>query len=853
MIRHPKTALPWLRPSHILALGWFSYSLGAHHNSGLNLPYSLSRGDAQALAVSALCLCLAMAWRAHLRFRCSIHLIALCCVYLSLSAALITQSHERRSEDQLDIDTISLFNRDEIMRGVIRDVRRSGRSVSLTVAISERLKRSGGAQKQYHHHHLKHPFTIAWRAERLSWKARRGDRVWLIGRVTPISGSPAPELFDASAWWRRRDVVARGRGRALLAQPHEVTDPVDELITRSRDSLLQILDRRPSPGSALVRGLTLGDSSLIQREALSQIRALGLGHLLAVSGLHVGIFAGMVGGLFYLVSIWAGALNLSRWSALGAVIGAWSYVSLAGWPISAQRAAWMISIWAISSWAWESMSSATAVWLAGWLLILFRPSLSAEMGLQLSLAATLSLCAWSSPTRYLDRYRRLEKRLSTSSISVILLDRCLSFMRLSARIAWTTWLMTIPILCWHFGEISMLSPISNMVITPLIATLYLPLVLLSGLLCFFTTYPLELVCIIGDHLIALLDFTPPKTTFMLTTGRYGAVPLGLIALAWAVSSTLERTAMKHYAARLLLDPRIVIEHRGPHVIERQSRARCMKRASISCVVGALLTTLIIVHRPHQATVRFLYVGQGDATLISNGAGDHAMFDVGPVHAGAHIAQRLKLKGVSQLEWVAISHLHPDHYGGLLKLLSEIEVKRVIFHGRSPHTLEARALTDQRSTWTHITDLLSDRDIPLETARSRVHDWGGVKLNWLLTQPPESLEENDASLALLVSGETQRILLSGDLERAGEARLRDVWRRGGYDQQPLSIWQADHHGSATSTLPETLRLLDPKLVVLSLDGTHRFGFPHPQTLSRLAQRGTPWLRLDLHGDFTSVIK
>ena len=361
------------------------------------------------------------------------------------------------------------------------------------------------------------------------------------------------------------------------------------------------------------------------------------------------------------------------------------------------------------------------------------------------------------------------------------------------------------------------------------------------------------MCVIGDHLIALLEFTPPKTSFMLTTGRYGAIPLSLIALAWATSSTLARTSVSHYAARLLLDPRIMIEHRGPHASQRQARVRCMKRIAISCLVSALLTTFAIVHRPHQAMVRFLYVGQGDATLIINGAGDHAMFDVGPPHAGVHIAQRLKLSGVSQLEWVAISHLHPDHYGGLVGLLSEIRVKRVVFHGRPPHALKARELTASKSMWTQIKNLLKDREIPLLTARKYSQDWGDLKLNWLLTQPAQDLDENDASLGLLVSGKTQRILLSGDLERAGEARLRDAWRREGYDRHPLSIWQADHHGSATSTLPETLRLLDPQLVVFSLDGTHRFGFPHPQTLSRLAQRSIPWVRLDIHGDFTTVIK
>ena len=130
-------------------------------------------------------------------------------------------------------------------------------------------------------------------------------------------------------------------------------------------------------------------------------------------------------------------------------------------------------------------------------------------------------------------------------------------------------------------------------------------------------------------------------------------------------------------------------------------------------------------------------------------------------------------------------------------------------------------------------------------------WSDLELTWVLASPPQHLSENDASLALLVTGSSARVLLSGDLERQGERLLRDAWRdaRLGRGRGTLTAWQADHHGSATSTLPESLELLNPRLVVLSLDGAHRFAFPHPQTIRRLAERAHLRVRLDLHGDLT----
>ena len=131
-------------------------------------------------------------------------------------------------------------------------------------------------------------------------------------------------------------------------------------------------------------------------------------------------------------------------------------------------------------------------------------------------------------------------------------------------------------------------------------------------------------------------------------------------------------------------------------------------------------------------------------------------------------------------------------------------------------------------------------------------WGHLSLEWLFGPPPTDLSENDASLALLISSmdqPRQRALLSGDLEAAGEKRLRRVWREGSLDVTSLTIWQINHHGSSTSTEVETVNQLHPHHAVLSLDGEHRFSFPHPSTIRTLTESGVRRHRLDIEGDVT----
>ena len=93
-----------------------------------------------------------------------------------------------------------------------------------------------------------------------------------------------------------------------------------------------------------------------------------------------------------------------------------------------------------------------------------------------------------------------------------------------------------------------------------------------------------------------------------------------------------------------------------------------------------------------------------------------------------------------------------------------------------------------------------------------------------------------------------LLLSGDLERAGEARLREWWGRRWEVSAPPAVlaWHANHHGSRTSTQRETLELLRPRLVLLSLGWLNGFQFPHPETLARLRWAGASAPRTDLNG-------
>jgi competence protein ComEC len=259
--------------------------------------------------------------------------------------------------------------------------------------------------------------------------------------------------------------------------------------------------------------------------------------------------------------------------------------------------------------------------------------------------------------------------------------------------------------------------------------------------------------------------------------------------------------------------------------------------------------------PGDLVIRVLDVGQGDATLVTNGRST-ALIDGGP--DGKQLGVQLDRLGLGRdttIDLVILSHAHSDHYMGLRELFSSARRLRIryFFENRdvSPNkTLkQLRDSVIARANRGELT--YRDSDDPCNDGRPvcRIAMTGGAHLD-LLRPDPAARDVNDRSSAVKIvaadSGFT--MWLAGDAEHEAIAWFDST----DYDRQPgmdVDVLKADHHGSCNGVTARYLAELSPARVIASLGTENDYGHIHEQAKATYRAAGVPWYRTDRNGTVT----
>ena len=659
---------------------------------------------------------------------------------------------------------------------------------------------------------------------------RYGDRVIVRGapqKPEPIDG------FDYPAYLQSHGITA-----TMFAVDAQVVGEGGTLwrkwVYSLRNRLNDSIDRSmPYPESALAAAVLLGKRDSLPDELAEEFRGAGAAHLLAISGLHVGVLLAVVAGS----AAWLlGRQRPTYLIVAGAAV--WLYALVAGAPPSALRAAAMGSVYLAALGFGRPSSVLPALALAAALMTAVSPGLVRQISFQLSFAAVagiaLVLALWGG---------RLNWGVSPAAgWGKAVMGWAVSLAVVSVAATLATW----PLVAATFGEVALLGVPASLLTVPVMAPLIVTAAGSAALGVVAPPLGAALGWIAAAPAAWLIGVVSVFPSWTVNVGQLG-LPL---ILTWYGALGAALLAARPYGTRRLRKSAVGITA----WITDAWRGRAVTRLSLpaprfSIPAAALLIAAAVVLWLRLADgpdgllrVHFLDVGQGDSTLIVTPSGRQMLIDGGP--DGDVVSQRLSgvlPGGDRSLDVVLMTHLDSDHSQGLLAVLERFAVGAVL---TGPPTADGPVRPEWEQT-------LARKGIsPMEvSAGHRIVLDDGVELEVLNPAPGHPLgDANNDSVAVRLQYGNVSVLLAADMEDEAELRLA-----GSGAEISSTVLKAGHHGSGTSSAQKFLDAVGPEIAVVSAGLDNQYGHPAPEALERLEASVGPQnvYRTDLQGTIEFV--
>jgi competence protein ComEC len=657
-----------------------------------------------------------------------------------------------------------------------------------------------------------------------------GDPIRFVCRLHPIEGYHNPGGYDFQRVMARQGIRVAG----FLEQPDllVLSGPNDTLgkrfsILATRYRVNALIDAHIAPPlNGIARALLTGDQSKIPPEIREAFNQAGVAHLLAFSGLNLGLVGGLAFfSLRFLLSLSERALlylNVRFWAMVGSFIPVLGYALLAGLSPPVSRALLMVTLVFLALLLKKQSDLLNNLALAALILLLLSPASLFRASFQLSFLSVWAI-GYLLPQLWPPASDPRQPQRSWSYRGLLYLWGifCVSLV---------SQLATIPAVTWWFHQISFVGLISNLVLVPLTGVLVVPAGLLAILLS--PVFPWATGFLF-------------KITALLLEGTWG-ITLIFASLPGAFIH-FPRPAwpeiLFYYLALMLLFNR--------RKIPRASWALGLTLAGLVITFSFPQIKNVLGLRPLALT--FLDVGHGSAVLVEFPTGENLLvdgggspnpaFDLGERVVGPFLRQHK----IFSLDTVVLTHPHPDHLNGLPFILEKFKVREFWWNGERIDS----------ETFYRLENLIRSKKIPVLEPRSGwTRTYGAVRIE-VLHPEPGSLQgsasspwqgQNNHSLVLQIDYQGRRVLLPADSEAAAENRL--LARGPALRSQ---ILQVPHHGSLTSSHPAFIEAVAPRWAVFSARGSARFPVPHPEVLRRYQEKNIPILRTDQEGAIHFWIK
>ena len=576
--------------------------------------------------------------------------------------------------------------------------------------------------------------------------------------------------------------------------------------------------------NGIISAIILGDKIDLDSDIKELYSVSGIAHILAISGLHIS-FIGM--------AIYRLLRRRFRFlfSAAVSIPVVLSFGIMSGFGISTIRAIIMFILKIIGEVLGRKYDAITAISLAGLVLLVQNPFVVCNSGFQMSFGAIIAIVL-ILPI--------VEEILNTDNKIIKVL---------SAN--FTISLVMNPILAWNYYELPTFSFLLNIVVVPLMSVVIVSSI--AGIFCSCIMFGfgkavifpgcgiLELytfLCnIINKSSVASIVVGQPKVTIIIV---YYAILL--VVLFGLKNIRTKYTRAEKERNIIKKETGLVLEKKAKK--ERRIKGQNVK-LRLACIVGFLLLNCLIYYIPNPGFyITFINVGQGDGILIHGDNGMKVMVDGGSTSekqvAKNCIVPYLKAEGIGTIDYSIITHTDKDHISGILEILENNNSNRIRIKN-----LVMPDINMKDDTYNELIEKAKLKKINvLYIKKGDTLSLGKTKIKCIYPETTTTAsDKNDYCTVLSVKNKTSKILLTGDISKEIEEKIKDDI------EENYTVLKVAHHGSNYSSSEKFLKKVNPKYSIISVGKNNSYGHPGNETMERLRKQGGVIYRTDEKGGIT----